>query len=812
MSNSTHPRSAPVGSPPESGDGFYQMLVELSLAGATVIQDGGYVYVNSAVAEMLGYTREELISIGPTDLVYEEDLPLVERNIQRRLSGETDALRYTFRAKRKDGQIVHLQIHGTTVDYNKRGAAVATVLDVTRETLLERALQASEAELRLKYDLAPDMFASVESQTGVVIECNQTLAAALGSSKADILGRAVSDLYHPDCLSTMRHAFRTFAETGWIRDLELQLRQKDGRKLDVSLSASAMRDETGHVVKAILVMRDIAERKQIEFELARARDEALSAVRAKSAFLATMSHEIRTPMNAIIGMTDLLLNTSLDAAQRDMADTVRSAGEALLGVINDILDYSKIEAGKFVIESIDFDVRSTIEEVVNMLAERAHQKDLELTALVDPTVPSTVGGDPSRLRQVLLNLGGNAVKFTRQGEVIVRARVETDTDALAVVRFSVEDTGIGIAEKDRQHLFKSFSQVDSSTTREYGGTGLGLAISKQLVELMGGQIGVDSVEGKGSTFWLTLPLQKRQTRALPAPVDRSALRGLRVLVLDDNATNRALIRQQLGPYGLRVDAVESGEEALRLLEAACADGSPYALVLSDLVMPGLDGFEFARRVKSNPALAACHLILLTSTSQRGQAAEAKAAGFAGFLVKPIREAQLLACVQSVLGFGAAEGSVTEPPLVTGRQLAEAAAQARIRVLVAEDNPVNQKVAVLMLEGMGCRVDVVADGRDAVAAVRRTAYDVVLMDCQMPNLDGFQATAEIRRLEQPGQRVPIVAMTANAMEGDRERCLASGMDDYVAKPVRRGQLEQTILRWAQQAGTAASSSVRTARAS
>jgi PAS domain S-box-containing protein len=780
-------------STPDGTDSIYQILVEHSLAGATVIQDGQYAYVNPAVAEMLGYSREELLAVGPMDLVFKEDLAMVERNVRRRESGETEALRYSFRARRKDGQIVHLQIHGASAEFQGRRAAIGAVLDITEQKRLERALQESEAEMRLKYDLAPDMFASMDSQTGTIIECNETLAKAIGAPKADIVGHPATELYHPECQSTARQAFRMFSELGRISDIELQLRRRSGSKLDVSLSASAMKDEGGRIVKAILVMRDMTERRQAELELARARDEALSAARTKSTFLATMSHEIRTPMNAIIGMTDLLLDTPLSDTQRDFAETVRTAGEALLGIINDVLDYSKIEAGKFAIETIDFDVRSTIEEVVNMLAERAHQKDLELTALVDPSVPVTVAGDPARLRQVLLNLGGNAIKFTRTGEVIVRAAVETETDDIAVVRFSVEDTGIGIALDDQSTLFRPFSQVDSSTTRKFGGTGLGLAISKQLVELMGGRIGVDSLEDAGSTFWFTLMLKKRPTPAALSTIDRSVLRGLRVLVLDDNLTNRTLLRQQLAPHELRVDLVDNGPEALTRLRTAQIEGAPYALVLSDLVMPGMDGFEFARQVKADSSISGCRLVLLTSTSQRGQAAEAEQAGFSGFLVKPVREAQLLACVQSVL---APESTVTHArPLVTGRQLSEAAAQERTRVLLAEDNLVNQKVAVLMLEGLGCRVDVVGDGREAVAALARATYDIVFMDCQMPDLDGFGATAEIRRAERPDERVPIVAMTANAMEGDRDKCLTAGMDDYVAKPVKREQLEQVLRRWA-----------------
>ena len=762
----------------------YELLVEHSLAGVYVIQDGRFVYVNPTMAAMHGYTREELMAMGPGgQLICDEDLALVEQNIQRRESGEADALQYTYRGKRKNGDVVHVQVYGATADYHGKRAAIGTLLDITEQKRLEQALRASEAEHRLIYDLAPDMFASIDGDAGIVLDCNQTLVRALGVSKADIVGHPAIELYHPDCLSVVKHLFRTFGQTGGVSDVELQLRCRGGAKMDVSLNASAVRDDDGRIVRGILVLRDITERKQTEVELARARDDALSAARAKSAFLATMSHEIRTPMNAIIGMTGLLLDTTLAADQRDYAETIRGAGETLLEIINDILDFSKIEAGKFSIETLDFDLRSTIDEVVQLLAGRAHQKALELTALVDPAVPRTVAGDPGRLRQILTNLGGNAVKFTAAGEVIVRATVQSDSENAANVRFSVEDTGIGIAPHSLQQLFKPFSQVDHSTTRQYGGTGLGLAISKQLVELMGGTIGVESEPGRGSIFWFTLPLRKRPTPVGPSPVDRSALRGLRVLVLDDNATNRMLLRQQLGTHGLRVDLAQSG-----------AEGAPYALVISDLLMPGMDGWEFARQVKADAALAGCPLILLTSTTQVGHATLAQQAGFAGYLTKPIREPQLLACVQSVLAYGRMFPEMPASPIVTEHHVHGGPERGRTRVLVAEDNQVNQKVAVLMLEKLGCRVDVVANGQEAVDAIERLPYDVVFMDCQMPELDGLQATAEIRRRQTAGRHTPVIAMTANAMQEDRERCLAAGMDDYLPKPVTRDQLETVLRRW------------------
>src|SRR5437016_13679 len=512
----------------------------------------------------------------------------------------------------------------------------------------------------------------------------------------------------------------------------------DGRWLQISERQIA---EIGTVA----VYTDITELKEAEAEMTRAaqaaseaRAIAEEASRAKSAFLATMSHEIRTPMNGVIGMTGLLLDTALTAEQREYAETVRRSGEGLLAIINDILDFSKIEAGKLDFEQTDFELRVTVEDVLELLAERAYGKGLELAYLPNANLPAWVGGDPGRLRQVLTNLVGNAVKFTERGEVVVHGTLVEETDHDALIRFAITDTGIGIAPEDREWLFQSFSQADSSTTRRYGGTGLGLAISKRLVEMMGGDIGVESAPGKGSTFWFTVRLAKRPAPPTAKQVNLAGLRRLRVLGVDDNATNRALLTGQLDAWGMQVDCVADASRALECLRMAERDGRSYDLAILDHQMPGMDGMTLARTIKSDPALAKVPLVLLTSLSYRGCAEEAQHAGFGAFLVKPIRQSQLYDCIATVMGMA------SEPApqrLITHHTLTET--QSRGRVLVAEDNVVNQRVAARMRAKVGCRVDVVANGLEAVEAVTRIAYHCVFMDFQMPDMDGYAATRAIR---------------------------------------------------------------------
>ena len=631
-----------------------------------------------------------------------------------------------------------------------------------------------------------------------IMDCNPRACEMHGYTREEMVGQCIDMIEatpwtknQPDWVAQFRREKRLEGES--------QHKRKDGSLFWIEYFTTMIVIDNREYV--IGLDRDATTRKKAEADLVHAKETAEAATKAKSEFLANMSHEIRTPMNGVIGMTGLLLDTKLDDLQREFAETVRTSADTLLAVINDILDFSKIEAGKLHFEELDFPLVETVEGTLDMLAERAQRKNIELVSAIPPDVPAILVGDPGRLRQVLVNLIGNAIKFTERGEVVIRVFRETETDTHATLRFSVIDTGIGIPPEVQARLFQAFTQADSSTTRRYGGTGLGLAISKQIVAMMKGQIGVQSEPGKGATFWFTAEFAKAVGVPPVAREDYNRdLFDLRVLVVDDNATNRQILRHQIVAWKMQKGSAAGGSEALKILRAAAAAGKAYDVALLDMQMPEMDGLTLAKAIKADPAIASTHLIILTSLGHIMTQKELKETGIAAYLVKPVKQSRLFDCLVDVVGQTVADQVFVKAatPLVPFSP----AAQGKVHILLAEDNSVNQKVALAQFRKLGFSADAVGNGLEAVQALDDIAYDIIFMDCQMPEMDGYEATQSIRKREHEAStsgrlksRVHIIAMTANAMQGDREKCLAAGMDDYVSKPVREADLRSAMERWA-----------------
>ena len=661
--------------------------------------------------------------------------------------------------------------------------------DITEQRRAEEALREGEFRVRSIIESAYDAFVAMDD-SGKVVDWNAQAAATFGWTRGEALGQMLADLIIPETQRGAHAAgLRRYLETGegplLNRRLEVGALRRDGSEVPVELTITPLKLRQQHLFCAFI--HDISTRKEAERALRVAKEAAESANRAKSDFLANMSHEIRTPLNAVIGMTDLLLETGLRGTQREYLEMVRDSGESLLAVINDILDFSKIEAGKLDLDRVPFRLRDVLGDALKLLGVRAHKKGLELACDIDGSVPDALEGDPGRLRQIVINLVGTAIKFTDQGEVVVDVGADPPKDGSIRLQIAVSDTGIGIPADKVEKIFRAFEQADGSTTRRFGGTGLGLSISSRLVQLMGGQIEVQSTVEKGSIFRfsIVLPLAQESVAA-PNPLP-TRLQNLRVLVVDDNATNRRILEEMLRNWGLQPVLATGASQALALLADACDGGRTFDVILTDAHMPQTDGFTLAERVRNDPKLCGSVVMMLTSGDRPGDMARCEELGIARYLLKPIKQSELFdALTRAASGAPSADmsaESVARGPRRHARSL---------RVLLAEDSVVNQKLAIGLLQMWGHSVTTVDNGRDAVRLACSEPFDLVLMDVQMPELDGLEATAAIRQAESKSkEHLPVIAMTAHAMQGDRDRCLAAGMDRYIAKPIRALELFHVI---------------------
>ncbi len=786
----------------------YSELFEQTPVAYHEIDLQGYIRrVNKAECDLLGFSAEEILNQHCSVFIHSQERAHNREIVQKKLACEQPLERFEAIYETRDGTLLTLECHeGFMRDEEGKIVGLRTTLiDITEQRRAEMALRESEARSRAILDTVNDGIITTNEQ-GVIEQVNPAAEHLFAYTADELKGKNVQMLMESKLDPAQ-------IRTGFGRDMTGRTKNGDTFPAEISVSSFYLHEQC----KYTALVRDVTERRRAQaklerfagelqqknYELAEALKVAQTATEMKGRFLANMSHEIRTPMNGVVGMTELLLTTQLSPEQHEYATAVKRSAETLLTVINDILDFSKIEAGRLELESIPFDLSSEIEEASALFAVRCFEKNLELNCFVRPNTPRFLRGDPGRLRQTLTNLIGNAIKFTEKGEVSVVAEVVSEEEDNVTIKITVEDTGIGITPEVASRLFQSFEQGDSSTTRRYGGSGLGLAISRQLVEMQGGKIGVDSELGKGSKFWITSVFEKQSGQAVPRSHANIHFSGMKVLVVDDNATNRSILREVLKSWGCRSLEVPSGLDALAVMQQAVRDGDPFRVALLDFQMPDMDGFMTCEQIKSDPDIRNTILLCLTSGLRPGGMDLALEIGFASVLHKPVRQSYLFNTLLELLQkdcTAAIDCKVAErqnapnlaaPVIPTGNWAGK-------KVLVAEDNEINRRIATYALEKAGLHVDCVGNGLLALHAATTQGYDLVLMDVQMPEMDGLEATTAIRKLEGPAGQTPIVAMTANAMRGDREKCLSAGMNDYVAKPLQLSDLQRVLQRFLESA--------------
>lgn len=777
----------------QESEARYRLLVEtLPVIVYHVEADPPYspIYVSANIVS-LGYSIDEWHNTPHlwVSLLHPDDRERVlqETKVATAAGAETE---YEYRVVAKDGSVVWLHDRGRFVsDANGKRVWQGVMLDITERKQVDVKLRESEEKHRTILERIEDGYFEVDLK-GNFTFFNDALCTIFGYSAKELMGMNYRQYTELEAVPKVYKTFNDIYQTGESsRGYGYRVFQKDGTPRFVESSATLMRNASGRPVGFLGILRDITERKQAELELQRAKEAAEAASRAKSEFLANMSHEIRTPMNGIIGMTKLTLDTDLSAEQREYLGMVKTSANSLLTVIDDILDFSKIEAGKLDFDATDFSLRDCLGNAVKSLAVRAHEKNLELSFDISSDVPDALIGDAGRLRQIIVNLAGNAIKFTQAGEVIVHIETKAISGNEIYLHVAVTDTGIGIPKKKQKLIFGAFTQADGSTTRKYGGTGLGLAISSQLVEMMGGKLLVESVPEEGSTFHFTarLGLQRVSTeqQAQPASID---VRGLRVLVVDDNGTNRRILEQMLVNWQMKASVVDGGQAALAAMTLNQEAGCPFRLVLLDAHMPEMDGFAVAEKIRQNPEFVGAVIMMITSNDQGGDAERCRKLGVASYVTKPVTPSIVLDAIKTTLGATV----TTQEPSAPAMDIAMNEGSNGLHILLAEDNVINQKLAVHLLKKRGHTVVIAANGRAAIAAFEKEKFDLLLMDIQMPEMNGFEATAVIREKEKTvSSHIPIIALTAHAMKGDRERCLAAGMDGYISKPIQADELSRVI---------------------